>query len=106
MSVKKRDRHNRWRNKSCNCMLSPEEAAEVNRYVALSGLTKQAYLSSRVLQREIKVYPNPRVYKALKNELEQISLAIEKAEANDETYELLQTVLEMIKDIKGEEKDD
>lgn len=106
MSQKNRDSHNRWRNVTIAFRMSKEESELLNRYVAVSGLLKQEYLISRVLQRNIKVYPNPRVYKALKNELEHISLTIEKAGANDETYELLQTVLEMIKEIKGEEKDD
>lgn len=105
MSVKKRDRHNRWRNKTVGFMVSPEEAKEIDSYVVLSGMTKQDYLISRVLQREIKVYPNPRVYKALKTEINRVCDTLENARENDETYELLQMVLAMIKDIKGDNED-
>ena len=40
MSLKNRDEHNRWRNKTVAFRVSPEEDAQIERYVQLSGLTK------------------------------------------------------------------
>ena len=37
-------------------------------YVRLSGLTKQDYITRRLLCRKVIVQGNPRVYKALRNE--------------------------------------
>ena len=38
-------------------------------YVCLSGLTKQDYITQRLLNRDIVVQGNPRVYKALRDQL-------------------------------------
>ena len=38
-------------------------------YVRLSGLTKQDYITRRLLNRDIVVQGNPRVYKALRDQL-------------------------------------
>lgn len=45
MSLKNRDEHNRWHNKTVAFRVSPEEDAQIERYVQLSGLTKQDYIT-------------------------------------------------------------
>ena len=69
MSAKNLDKHNRWRSKTVAFRMSPEEANTLDEFVKLSGLTKQDYLIDIALQRDVKVQGNPRVYKALRNEL-------------------------------------
>ena len=69
MSAKNRDEHNRWRNITVGFRVSPEENELLNRAVALSGLPKQEYCYRRCMNRDVIVQGNPRVYKALKNEL-------------------------------------
>ena len=69
MSAKNLDRHNRWRNITVAFRVSPEEDAQIETAVRLSGLTKQDYITRRLLCREVVVQGNPRVYKALRNEL-------------------------------------
>ena len=69
MSAKNLDRHNRWRNKTVAFRVSPEEDREIETAVRLSGLTKQDYITRRLLCRDVVVQGNPRVYKALRNEL-------------------------------------
>ena len=71
MSVKNLDRHNRWRNKTVAFRVSPDEDREIETAVRLSGLTKQDYITRRLLCRDVVVQGNPRVYKALE-ELERI----------------------------------
>ena len=39
MSLKNRDEHNRWRNKTIAFRVSPEENEQIERYVKLSRLT-------------------------------------------------------------------
>ena len=41
MSLKNRDEHNRWRNKTVAFRVSPEEDKQIETYVRLSGLTTQ-----------------------------------------------------------------
>ena len=69
MSLKNRDEHNRWRSKTVAFRVSSEEDAQIERYVQLSGLTKQDYIIARLLKFEITVQGNPKVYKAMKQEL-------------------------------------
>ena len=41
--------------------MSPEENEHLNHLVQLSGMTKQDYIITRLLQKEIVVHGNPRV---------------------------------------------
>ena len=69
MSHKNRDEHNRWRNKTVAFRVSPEEDEQLEIFVKLSGLTKQDYITRRLLDRAVVVQGNPRVYKALRDQL-------------------------------------
>ena len=69
MSAKNLDRHNRWRNITVAFRVSPEEDEQIETAGRLSGLTKQDYITRRLMGREVGVQGNPRVYKALRNEL-------------------------------------
>ena len=61
MSAKNLDRHNRWRNKTVAFRVSPDEDREIETAVRLSGLTKQDYITRRLLCRDVVVQGNPRV---------------------------------------------
>lgn len=61
MSEKNLDLQGRMRSKTVAFRMSPEEADLLQRYVDMSGMTKQDYLISRVLQREVTVVPNKRM---------------------------------------------
>ena len=69
MSAKNLDNHNRWRSKTIAFRVSPEENEQIEIAVRLSGLTKQDYITRRLLNRDIVVQGNPRVYKALRDQL-------------------------------------
>ena len=49
MSLKNRDNHNRWRNKTVAFRVSPEEDRQIETFVKLSGLTKQDYITRRLI---------------------------------------------------------
>ena len=69
MSAKNLDKHNRWRNKNVAFRVSPEENTQIETAVKLTGLTKQDYIIRRLLCRDVVVQGNPRVYKALRDQL-------------------------------------
>ena len=69
MSLKVNDGQGRWRNKTVAFRISPEEDEQLEAAVALSGLSKQEYIIRRLQCREVIVQGNPRVYKALRNQL-------------------------------------
>lgn len=106
MSLKNVDSHNRWRSKTVAFRMSPEEANQLDVNVKLSGLTKQDYLILRSLNQEIKVIGNPRVYKALKNQMKEILKELERiSESKDISDELLDTIdliAEILNEMKGE----
>lgn len=93
MSMKNRDNHNRWRNKTVAFRVSPEEDEQIETAVRLSGLTKQDYITRRLLCRDVVVQGNPRVYKALRNELAAVLDELRRIEAGDSVDgELLDTI--------------
>lgn len=69
MSLKVLDKQGRWRSKTVAFRISPEEDVQLETAVRLSGLTKQDYIIRRLMCRDVVVQGNPRVYKALRNEL-------------------------------------
>ena len=101
MSLKNRDEHNRWRNKTVAFRVSPEEDKQIETYVRLSGLTKQDYITRRLTHRDIVVQGNPRVFKALRNQLADVLLELQRIEAGGGVNDELLDVIEMIADILG-----
>ena len=93
MSLKNRDNKNRWRNKTVAFRVSPEEDAQIETAVRLSGLTKQDYITRRLLDRAVVVQGNPRVYKALRNEFAAVLVELQRIEAGGGVDgELLDTI--------------
>lgn len=96
MSHKNRDEHNRWRNKTVAFRTSPEEDKQLETYVKLSGLTKQDYIIRRLLEREVIVQGNPRVFKALREQLVAILEELRRIEAGAEMDQEMLEVIQMI----------
>ena len=96
MSLKNRDNKNRWRNKTVAFRVSPEEDAQIETAVRLSGLTKQDYITRRLLCREVVVQGNPRVYKALRSELAAVLAELQRIEAGAGVDEELMDNIELI----------
>ena len=96
MSMKNLDRHNRWRNKTVAFRVSPEEDEQIETAVRLSGLTKQDYITRRLLCRDVVVQGNPRVYKALRNELAAVLAELRRIEAGSGVDDELMDTIEMI----------
>ena len=96
MSAKNLDRHNRWRNITVAFRVSPAEDEQIETAVRLSGLTKQDYITRRLLCREVVVQGNPRVYKALRNELAAVLAELQRIEAGAGVDEELMDNIELI----------
>ena len=93
MSAKNLDSHNRWRNKTVAFRVSPEEDVQIETAVRLTGLTKQDYIIRRLLNRDVVVQGNPRVYKALRDQLAAVLDELRHLEdGNNVSGELLDTI--------------
>ena len=96
MSAKNCDQYNRWRNKTIAFRVSPEENEQINIAVSLSGLTKQDYITRRLLCRDVVVQGNPRVYKALRNQLQEVLEELERIEAGQKIPPEMMATIDMI----------
>ena len=106
MSLKNRDNKNRWRNKTVAFRVSPEEDAQIETAVRLSGLTKQDYITRRLLCRDVVVQGNPRVYKALRNEMAAVLQELRRIEAGSGVDDELLDTIELIAAIMGDMRED
>ena len=104
MSRKVIDAQGRWRSKTVSLRMSPEENALLGHYAKLSGMTKQDYMIARLLQKEIAVHGNPRVYKALRERMVAIQNELRRIETGQspslETLEEIDMMANMMKGLK------
>ena len=86
--------------------MSKEEAILLDNLVALSGLTKQDYIIKRLLCKDIVVVGNTRIYKALKNQMEQLCIELKKLtnrnEIDDVTTSTIQFINQILQGMKEE----
>ena len=106
MSAKNLDGHGRWRNITVAFRVSPEEDALLETYVKLSGLTKQDYITSRILAREIVVQGNPRVYKALRDQFEVVLDELRRIESGGNADCNLLEVIRFMTEVMSGMKED
>ena len=98
------DYKGRWRNRTVAFRVSEEENTLINTQVRLSGLTKQDYIIRRLQCRDVVVQGNPRVYKALRNQMAEIYEELRRitnaGELSDEFFYTLQLVAETMNGLK------
>ena len=103
MSAKCLDQQGRWRNKVVAFRMSPEEDELLETAVRLSGLTKQEYIVRRLQEKEVVVTGNPRVYKALKNELAKVLNELKSLEnVSEDLLEVIRLITVTMDGMKDE----
>ncbi len=106
MSAKNMDNHNRWRNITVAFRVSPEEDQQIEMAVKLTGLTKQDYITRRLLCRDVVVQGNPRVYKAMRDQFAAVLDELRRIEAGSGVSdELLDTINMMASIMEGMKED-
>ena len=90
MSKKNYDNHNCWRNKTVAFRVSAEE------YLQLETLTKQDYIIRRLWNRDVVVQGNPKVYKALRDQLSAVLDELRRIEAGQSVNDELLDTIRMI----------
>lgn len=72
----------------------------------LSGLTKQDYITRRLTHKDVVVQGNPRVFKALRNQLAEVLSELQRIEtggvANDELLDLIEMIVDILGGMKEE----
>ena len=106
MSAKNRDEHGRFRNITVGFRVSPEENEQINIAVALSGLPKQEYCYRKCLNRDVVFQGNPRVYKALRDQLAAVLDELKRIETagelRDELLENIELIARILDGLKEE----
>ena len=86
--------------------MSKEEVILLDNLVSLSGLTKQDYIIKRLLCRDVVVVGNTKIYKALKNHIEQIFTELKRLsntqEIDDITLSTIQFIGQILQGMKEE----
>ena len=100
------DKHNRWRNRTVAFRVSEEENAQINTFVKLAGTTKQNYVTQRLLCHDVIVQGNPRVYKALKEQLAAVLAELQRidtgAGVSDDLLDTIRMIARIMDGMKEE----
>ena len=106
MSAKNLDNHNRWRNRTVAFRVSDEENAQIDLAVKLTGLTKQDYITRRLLDKDVVVQGNPRVYKALRDQfaavLDELRRIEDGAGVDDELLDTINLIASIMDGMREE----
>jgi hypothetical protein len=96
MALKVYDGQGRWRSKTVAFRISPEEDEQLEIAVRLSGLTKQDYIIRRLQCRDVVVQGNPRVHKALRNELAAMLVELQRIASGETVSDDLIDTIQLI----------
>lgn len=96
MSERNNDRSGRWRNKIIAFRMSEEEAAQLDMLVSISGLTKQDYITSKLLNREIYVIPSSRIQLNLQSTMRQLLDRLNSTDQAALTQEIQESIVTLI----------
>ena len=98
MSRNSLDRHGRFRSVTVSFCVSPEESALIDAQEALSGMAKQDYILSRLVNREITVSLSSRMHKALREHMARVYLELRRIRDGGEISPELEAVIKILAD--------
>lgn len=103
MSAKNNDNHNRFRSLTIAFRVSSEEDKQINIAVSLSGMTKQDYITYKLLDRTINVKASCKVHRAvydrLTEVLEQLTRLNDGREIDDELMDNISLITRLVDEL-------
>ena len=104
MTARNLDNKNRFRSITVGFRVSPEENEKLNQVVAVSGLPKQEYCYRKCMDMEVTIKGNPKVYKALKDQMSRILEELQRIGSGDsvdgDLLEVTKLVAEVMEGMK------
>lgn len=79
--------------------VTKEMNERLNLMVAMSGLTKQDYIMSKLCDMEITVVPSPRALKALRDEMREVCKQLNRLRKGDSPSEHLLETCDLLADV-------
>lgn len=79
--------------------VTKEMNEQINLMVAMSGLTKQEYIVSKLCDMEITFVPSPRALKALRDEMREVCKQLNRLRKGDETRSEIEDEDEILKNM-------
>lgn len=102
------DNKGRWRNVIISFRMSPQERDDLNVRVKLSGLTKTGLHNQTPVGVCVIVQPNTRVYKALRNQMEEILTELKRinngADIDSDLLDIIQITSQTCNGLAEKEK--
>lgn len=96
MSYKNLDKRGRERNITVGFRVSEQEAKRIDSLVAMSGMTKQDYIVSRLENKDVIVKPSTRIFKGLRDEMRNIYVELLRLRRGQEIDPDLVDILETL----------
>ncbi|MBQ4057598.1 MAG: mobilization protein [Lachnospiraceae bacterium] len=98
------DHKGRWRKRTIGFRVSEEEAKFLDDCVKMSGLSKQDYILRKLTNRDVVVQGrSPRVFKALREQMEEIyeelQLVKDGGECEEELFYTIQVVAQTLEEM-------
>lgn len=90
MAEKNYDKYQRLRSQTIAFRVSPEENEQINIAVSLSGMTKQDYITSKLLDRTINVQASCKVHRAVYDRLTEVLVELKRLETGSSANPELQ----------------
>lgn len=90
---------NRERSKTIAFRVTPEIDEQINLIVAASGMTKQDYITSKLLDMEVTVVPSTYTYTALRDEMREVCKQLNRVRSGCEPSDRLMSLCESLSDI-------
>lgn len=101
-----KEQYQRIKSKTVVFRVTPEELELITSMADISGMKRQEYLLERALENSIKVYSNPRMFKALKNRMDMILEELKGIENGDnperEILDLIHYMTDVMEQLKEE----
>lgn len=79
--------------------VTKEMNERINLMVAMSGLTKQDYIMSKLCDMEVNVVPSPRALKALRDEMREVCKQLNRLRKGDNPSEHLLETCDLLADV-------
>lgn len=91
--------YNRERSKTIAFRVTPEVDEQINLIVAASGMTKQDYITSKLMDMEVTVVPSTYTYSALRDEMREVCRQLNRVRSGCEPSDRLMSLCERLSDI-------